>query len=162
MTSAAARGWLDRADEETAADALSVLNRVLFAQRIAAADPSVHEVTAAQALVLRAGYGDGEAVADGRWRAGARADGRAARGSVARAALRPQERLALLLGGLHPALAVEEFALRARLDLDDGRLLHAAWELRAAYAVGLPELEDEGREDLRRAPGRAARTCTRA
>ncbi len=144
----AARAWVHRADEETVHAALAVLNRVLFAQRIAAADPGVHEVTAAQALVLRAGYGDGEAVADGRWLQAREL--MAVRRRVRRtAALRPQERLALLLGGLHNALAVEEFALRARLDLDEGRLQHAAWELRAAYAVGLPELEGEGRDDLR-------------
>lgn len=144
---AAARDWLGRADEATVAAALAVTNRVLFAHRIAAADPHVNEVTARQALVLRAGYGEGEAVADGRWLQ-ARALAPPRRRVRRTAALRPQERLALLLGGRHPALVVEEFALRARLDLDAGRLTHAAWELHNAYAVGLPELEGERRDDL--------------
>lgn len=143
----AAREWLARADGETAHAGLDTLNRVLLAHRIAAADPAVQEVTAAQALVLRVGYGDGEAVAEGRWRA-AREVLAAPRRVRRSAALRPQERLALLLGGRHPALAVEEFALRARRDFDEGRLLHAAWELRSAYEVGLPELRAEAREDL--------------
>jgi len=143
----AARAWLARADPATIDDGLAVLNGVLFAQRIAAADPHVHEVSAAQALVLRAGYGDGEAVADGKWLK-ARELAVGTRRVRRAAALRPQERLAQLLIGRHPALAVEEFALRARADLDAGRLRHAAAELAHAYAVGLPELEAEDRPDL--------------
>jgi hypothetical protein len=142
-----AREWLGRAGEETVAAALGVVNRVLFAHRIAAADPHVNEVTAAQALVLRAGYGEGEAVAEGRWLQ-ARELTLPRRRVRRTAALRPQERLALLLGGHHPALVAEELALRARLDLDAGRVTHAAGELRNAYAVGLPELERERRDDL--------------
>ena len=38
--------------------------------------------------------------------------------------------------------------LRARLDLDNGRMAHAAIELRAAYAAALAELPAERREDL--------------
>jgi hypothetical protein len=64
------------------------------------------------------------------------------------AALRPQERLAVLLGGRGAALLCEEFALRARADLEHGRLAHAAIELRSAYAAALGELAGEGREDL--------------
>lgn len=144
----AAREWLHRADGETVHAGLSVINRVLFAHRIAAADPCVHEVDAAQALIARAGFGEGEAVADGRWHAAHEVRVTARRVRRA-AALRPQERMAVLLGGRHPALAAEEFALRARLDLDEGRLLHAAWELHNAYALALRELDGEGREDLR-------------
>ncbi len=143
-----AREWLHRADGDTVHAGLAVVNRVLFAHRIATADPNLHEVDATQALIARAGYGDGEAVADGRWRA-AREVRVTARRQRRAAALRPQERLAVLLGGRHPALAAEEFALRTRLDLDEGRLLHAAWELQNAYALASYELEGEGREDLR-------------
>jgi len=144
----AARTWLSRADPDTVDAGLTVVNRVLFAHRIAAADPHVHEVTTAQALVLRVGYGDGEAVSEGRW-LDARELSLAARRVRRAAALRPQERLALLLTGRQAALDVEEFVLRARADLDAGRVSHGAWELRHAYAVGLPELEREGRADLR-------------
>jgi hypothetical protein len=38
--------------------------------------------------------------------------------------------------------------LRARVDLDNGRVAHAAVELRGAYAAALAELPGERREDL--------------
>ena len=46
------------------------------------------------------------------------------------------------------SLLCEDLALRARLDLDQGRLLHAAVELDGAFAAALPELRAEGRQDL--------------
>jgi hypothetical protein len=63
-------------------------------------------------------------------------------------ALRPQERLALLLSGRGSVLLCEEFTLRARLDLDQGRLALAAIELDRAYAAALRELPNEPRPDL--------------
>jgi hypothetical protein len=144
-----ARTWLKQLDPEHEAHAAAgVLNRVLWAHRIAGAVPHIHEVSPAQALVVRAGYGEGEQVADGLWmdarelllsrrRAGRRAS-----------VLRPQERLAVLLSGRGSALLCEELALRARLDLDAGRLALAAIELDRAYAAALAELPDEGRRDL--------------
>ena len=42
----------------------------------------------------------------------------------------------------------EELTLRARRDLDQGRLRHARVELRSAYAAALQELSAEGRQDL--------------
>jgi hypothetical protein len=145
-----ARAWLDQLDpEHEALAAAGVLNRVLFAHRIAAAAPHVHEVSPAQALVVRAGFGEGEQVADGLW-----TDARELRLSRTRAGrrasvLRPQERLAVLLSGRGSALLCEELALRARLDLDAGRPELAAIELERAYAAALVELPGEGREDLR-------------
>ena len=150
-----ARAWLDDLDPEQAArDALGVLNRVLHLHRIAAADPYVHEVSPDQALVIRAGWGQGEHVADGRWlrareiswRGGPRAGLR--RGRARTAALRPQERFAELLGARGSALVCESFALRARLDLDHSRLEHAAIELQAAFAAATAELGAEQRPDL--------------
>jgi hypothetical protein len=64
------------------------------------------------------------------------------------AALRPQERLAELLGGRGATLLCEDLVLRARLDLDNERVAHAAIELRGAYAAALTELPAERREDL--------------
>ena len=132
-----------------------MLNRVLYAHRIASADPYTHEVSPAQALVIRAGWGEGEQVADGPLAARARAAldrRRMPRGRRRRrgrsAALRPQERLAELLGAREQALLCEELALRARLDLDHGRLAHAAIELDGAYAAALAELRRERRQDL--------------
>jgi hypothetical protein len=145
-----ARAWLAQLDPESEAlTAASGLNRVLFAHRIAAATPHVHEVSPTQALVVRAGYGEGEQVADGLW-TDARELLLSRRRSGRRASvLRPQERLAVLLSGRGRALLCEELALRARLDLDTGRLTLAAIELERAYAMALGELAAEGRRDLR-------------
>jgi hypothetical protein len=150
-----ARAWLSDLDgEREIRAAAAVLNRVLHLHRIAAADPYVHEISPDQALVIRAGWGEGEQVADGLW---LHADELPWRGPAGvrkkrigdrAAALRPQERLAELLGGRGATLLCEDFVLRARLDLDNERLAHAAIELRGAYAAALAELPAERREDL--------------
>jgi hypothetical protein len=153
-----ARAWLDDLDvERHVRDTLHVVNRVIQLHRIASADPHVREVSPSQALVIRAGWGKGEQVADGRWlharellpppeRGGG---GLRRAGSKARtAALRPQERLAAMLGARNDSLLCEELVLRARLDLDHDRLSLAALELAAALRVGAGELADEGRQDL--------------
>jgi hypothetical protein len=153
-----AQAWMNDLDaERDASAALTVLNRVLRFHRIASADPYIHEVSPAQALVIRAGWGEGEQVADGRWLharelpwtggTGRSAGGRRRRGDRS-AALRPQERLAELLGARGEALLCEDLVLRARLDLDHGRLAHAAIELDAAYSSALVELRAEQRQDL--------------
>ena len=113
---------------------------------------------------MRIGFGRGEEVADGRWAEAI--DARAARAAApARAALRPQERLAALLGGRDAALACEALVLRARADLDAGRLREAALQLRVAIEAAIAELEAwrersdlaERLDELRRcAPGWAA------
>jgi hypothetical protein len=146
---AQASTWLKQLDPEREAQAAaSVLNRMLFAHRIAGAAPHIHEVSPSQALVVRAGFGEGEQVADGLW-----TDARElllSRRRVGKRAsvLRPQERLALLLSGRGSALLCEELTLRARLDLDQGRLALAAIELDRAYVVALRELPREKRPDL--------------
>ena len=65
------------------------------------------------------GIGEGEQVAEGRWTQARELPPRAGRPRRS-AALRPQERLAALLGGRDAPLAGEELALRARPDLDRG------------------------------------------
>jgi hypothetical protein len=144
-----AAAWLKQLDPEREAHAAAgVLNRVLYAHRIADAAPHIHEISPAQALVVRAGFGEGEQVADGLWsdarelvlsrrRAGKRAS-----------VLRPQERLALLLSGRSSVLLCEELTLRAHLDLDQGRLALATIELDRAYVTALRELPKEQRPDL--------------
>jgi hypothetical protein len=131
-------------DREAAAaqvrEAVAVVNRVLHLHRAATADPHVREVDADQALVVRLGFGDGEQVANGHWL-------RAVEPSLPRpsrrreAVLRPQERLAALLGGRDAALACEELALRARQDVDAGRRREAALQLDAALTAAVAELE---------------------
>jgi hypothetical protein len=153
-----ARAWLGDLDAEREAHAaVGALNRLLHAHRIASADPFVHEVTPAQALVIRAGWGDGEQVAYGRWlharelswsASSARRTGARRPLSSRSATLRPEERVAELLGARGPILLCEELALRARLDLDHGRHALAAVELDRALAAALPELRAEGRHDL--------------
>jgi hypothetical protein len=151
-----ARAWLAELDREREIQAATaVVNRVIHAHRIAAADPHVHGISPAQALVIRAGWGEGEQVADGRWLHAralpwpAHTRGGARRPRRDRSwALRPQERLAALLGGRGKTLLCEETTLRAREDLDAGRLAHAALELDQAYTLAVRELRDEGRQDL--------------
>jgi hypothetical protein len=153
-----ARAWLAELDgEREVSAATAVINRVLHAHRIASADPYSHEVSPHQALVIRAGWGDGEQVAYGRWLHAQeliwsaierRASPRRRRARSRSAALRPQERVAVLLGARGHALICEELALRARLDLDHARPAHAAIELDRAYAAAMTELGAENRQDL--------------
>jgi hypothetical protein len=128
--------------------AVAVINRVLFAHRIAAPTLTSTRSPTAQALVIRAGWGEGEQVADGHWlhaRELPASDLQRSPPARRRAsALRPQERLAELLGRAARRCVCEELTLRARLDLDHGRLAHAAIELDRRYARAVPELRAEG------------------
>jgi hypothetical protein len=153
-----ARAWLTELDgEREVTAATAVLNRVLHAHRIASADPYTHEVSPEQALVIRAGWGEGEQVAYGRWLHAQeliwsalerRTSPRRRRSRGRSSALRPQERVAVLLGARGAALMCEELALRARADLDHARPAHAAIELDRAFAAALSELRAEKRQDL--------------
>ena len=154
-----ARAWLAELDRDREVQAaVDVLNRVIHSHRIASADPYIHEVSPGQALTIRAGWGEGEQVADGRWlharalpwpaRARRSASARRRPGRDRSLALRPQERLAALLGARDATLICEELVLRARQDLDRGRLAHAALELDHAYAVAVRELRSQDRQDL--------------
>jgi hypothetical protein len=137
-----ADAWLRDADLAAEVHAaVAVLNRVLHAERVVRFDPFVREIAAEQALAIRVGVGRGEEVADGHWTA-ARLLPRAAVATPRRDhALRPQERFAALLAGRDVALAAEELALRARLDLDRGRTREAALQLRVALEAALAELQ---------------------
>ncbi len=150
----AAARWLAAAPLDALADAaLRRLNRVLHAQRVASQDAHVREVSRAQALVVRIGFGDGERVAQGSWER-ARELPRARQGAlrVPAAGLRSQERLAAILAGRDVALACEELTVRARLDVDAARYREAALQLRVAFEATLAELEP-----WREAGGLAAR-----
>jgi len=141
-SAAEAKRWGDTVDGEAeAAAALRVINGVLHAHRIAAADPTVPELSRGAALAARVGVGEGEALAHGRWASAVdlAPPGRA-RTTRSAAVLRPQERLAAVLGGRDVALACEALTLRARSDVDAGRMREAALQLRVAVECALAEL----------------------
>jgi hypothetical protein len=140
----AASAWLQRvrSDEDERerelGAALTVLNRALHAHRAARADHGARDVTTGAALVVRAGWGHGEQVADGRFREGWELprEGRRVRRSMEA----PDERFAALLGGREAPLACEELVLRARADVDAGRMREGALQARVALEGVLAEL----------------------
>lgn len=141
----AAESWLsDLKSEQAAIEAATWLGRLASARRIAAADPYAQLHSPTEPIALRAGFGEGEQVAEGRWtQALELAPTRLRRSARGRATFREAHvhgRIAGLLGGRSEALLCEELALRARLDLDHGRNRHAAVELDRAYAAALHEL----------------------
>ena len=146
-----AEGWLlAAADSEEAVDALvaegvALVNRALFAQGAAAGDPHVRELTELEASAVRIGYGTGEEVAAGRYTAARYVDVRETGASRRRRRaeeLRPQERVAAVLGGRERVDACEPLLLRARADLDAGREREAALQLRIGLEALLVELKD--------------------
>ncbi len=133
------RAWLSEAGEPEFAAGLSVLNRALHAFRLVTADPFITAVGRHQALVARIGFGAGEQVADGLWTDAVELTekrGRQRRATV----LHPQARLAAVLNGRETALASEELALRARLDLDHGRYREAALQVLVALDAAIAEM----------------------
>jgi hypothetical protein len=153
-----AADWLEARRRDPGSDveaALRVLNRALRAQRAAAADPYVADVSAERALAVRVGYGLGDAVAEGRFREAlelAVPGPRRARRSMEA----PEERFAALLGGREQPLPAEEHVLRARADLDAGRLREAALEARVALESLLADTQDRELGGLREAVRDAA------
>jgi hypothetical protein len=143
---AEAGAWLDRLDaaaEGTAA--LAVVNRLIGAYRIAAADPYAHGLAPEAAVAVRAGFGEGREVAEGGWTRAVELTSWPGPRGRAPGGLRPAERLAALLGARERPLACEELALRARLDLELGRPLAAALGTRLALEAALVELGADAR-----------------
>ncbi|HEX8689294.1 MAG TPA: hypothetical protein VF729_03535 [Solirubrobacterales bacterium] len=143
-----ATGWLEDAigaEEKVdalVAEGIGLLNRALHAQATASADPHGHELAPAQALQVLVGVGSGEEVATGRFSQAREVDvrGGASRRQRREAELRPQERVAAVLGGREQIDACETLLLRARADLDAGRLREAALQLRVGLEALLAEL----------------------
>ncbi len=164
-----AEAWLSGLDPGSSAaaiaEALRAVNRALRAHRSAAADSSVNDVSADQALIARLGYGSGEQVAEGRWDRAVEVSLEDRRRQRRTAALRPQERLAAMLGGRDAALACEELTLRARGDMAAGREREAALQLRVALEAAIAELgrfDDGGDLDERVEELRAQRSSVAA
>jgi hypothetical protein len=148
----AAARWLDEACEAEGTvdvlleEGLDLLNRALHAQALASANPhSRRELAAEGAERVLLGFGSGEEAAAGRFsearqvEAGPRASSRRRRREDE---LRPQERVAAMLGGRETADACETLLLRARADLDAGRDREAALQLRVGLEALLAELKD--------------------
>ncbi len=152
-----AAAWLDEVCSDRdlwrplAVEAVQRLNRALHAHRTAAGDPYLADVDPARSLAVRFGYGTGEEVADGHWSQARELAEHDRRRLISRdfEALRPQERIAAVLGGRERVGAHEELLLRARGDLDAGRAstaalgLHAGLEAMARLENLLPTEENE-------------------
>lgn len=145
-----ARGWLEQtvAEEElidaAIDDAIGLLNRALHAQAVASADRFGAELGAGRAAMMRIGHGSGKEVAAGRFSEAKAVDARTGGGSRRRQRddeLRPQERLAAVLGGRESLDACETLILRARADLDAGRRREATLQLRVGLEAMLVELD---------------------
>jgi hypothetical protein len=131
-----------RADEVRAATVL--INRALNAARAGARDPLVQDVGATRALAIRVGFGDGDEIAEGRWRE-ARELARPRSGRLDN--VDPQERVAAVLSGRESVHPAETLLERARLDIQQGRIEEARFGLRAAREA-LAELPDDQAEKL--------------
>ncbi|HEX8752195.1 MAG TPA: hypothetical protein VF731_02155 [Solirubrobacterales bacterium] len=144
----AARKWLEGGSWESEAatgllaEGFEALNRALYVQAIANADPQVIQLTPERAVAVRLGYGSGEETAEGEFSEAREVDVRAAasRRQRRQEELRPQERLAAVLGGRESLDACETMLLRARGDLDAGRAREAALQLRVGLEALLVEL----------------------
>lgn len=134
--------------DEAAIDALvagaaATLNRALHVHAVVSQDPHQPAISPERAPTVRVGYGSGEQVASGEWTRAIEIDPSRPRGSLRRKRseeLRPQERLAAILGGRESLDACETLLLRARADLDAGRPREAALQLRIALEALLAEL----------------------
>lgn len=156
----AARTWLDSADgDETAVDRLveegiADLSRALHAQAVASGDPHPQAVTAERAASVRIGYGAGDDLANGAFTTALQVDPGGSSSSRRRRRdeeLRPQQRLAAVLGGREQLDTCETLLLRARSDLNAGREREAALQLRIGLEALLAELpnalEDTGHNE---------------
>ena len=138
--------WLEdlRDDEERRDElverALVHVARALAARRVATKDPAIADPTLDATVGIRIGHGDGDELVDGRF-ADALDLPREAGPRSRAAALRPQERMAALLGGRERALVCEELILRARADLDAGRVREATLQIRVGLEALLAERE---------------------
>jgi len=130
----AAAEWLKRvtADEDIARgltlEVTRVCNRALLAQRVAAPDPYAPDLRAADAVVVRFGFGTGDEVADGRWQQAAELPERARQSFRAEVidSVGAQERIAAVLGGRDRVEPFEALLLDAERAAEEARPAIAA------------------------------------
>ena len=149
-----ARDWLERcrgrgeAGGDEIADALAHVNRAVAAYRVSAANPHAHDVSRDQAVCVRLGYGSGTKLVDGAWEDALIVSHEHGRPRVRRRMLAPEQELAGILTGRRAGIQPsEELLLRARLDLDGGRHVEAAMQVRVAVEALRAELAREGAAD---------------
>lgn len=156
----AAKVWLEgtSGEEETVdrllEEGISDLNRALHAQTVAGGDPNPQVMRGSAAVAIRVGFGSGEQLADGLFTEARQVDPGLRPGSRRRQRdeeLRPQQRVAAVLGGRERLDACETLLLRGRADLDAGRNREAALQLRVGLEALLVELRgalgDPGHEE---------------
>lgn len=156
----AAETWLsqttasEEAIDQLVEQGIDELNQALHTQSVASGDPYPQTVTPARAVVIRIGVGGGEALADGAFTSAHRVDpglGPLSRRRQRDEELRPQQRLAAVLGDREQLDACETLLLRTRADLDAGRNREAALQLRVGLEALLVELKgalsDPGHEE---------------
>lgn len=156
----AAEIWLSQAAtseeviDQLVEQGIDELNQALHAQSVAGGDPYSQTVTPARAVVIRIGFGSGEALADGAFISAHQVDpglGPISRRRQRDEELRPQQRLAAVLGGREQLDACETLLLRARADLDAGRNREATLQFRVGLEALLVELRgalsDPGHEE---------------
>jgi hypothetical protein len=138
--------WLERVRKEGAERddlierGLACIRRAVAARRVTATDPAIADPTTESMLAIRIGFGEGDELVERQWEQAIEVPldtERASRGE----ALRPQERMAALLGLRDTPLACEELVLRARADLSADRGREAALQLRVALEALLAERE---------------------
>jgi len=144
-----ANRWLEEtvaAEDSTdgaLAEGVDLLNRALHAHATASANPLGAELSVERAATVRIGHGSGKEVASGRFSEARQIDVSVggSRRRQREEELLPQERLAAVLGGRERLDACETLLLRARADLNAGRLREAALQLRIALEAMLVELD---------------------
>lgn len=143
-----AQAWLREASAEDGSldpllgEATEMLNRALHVQAVASGDPNPQSLSPTRAAAARIGYGSGEEVAHGDFTEALDVDVRSgsSRRQQRSEELRPQARLAAVLGGRENLDACETLLLRARADLDADRNREAALQLRVGLESLLAEL----------------------
>ena len=149
-----ARDWLEQCrgrgevGGDEIAEALVQVNRAVAAYRVSAADPHAHDVSRDLAVRVRIGYGSGPKLVDGAWEDALMMAPQHGRPRVRRRMLAPEQELAGILTGRRADVQPsEELLLRARLDLDCGRHVEAALQVRVACEAMRAELSREGAAD---------------
>lgn len=154
-----ATSWLEKVAAEDAeidawvAEGIALLNRALHASAVASGDPQPQAFAPGRMAAIRIGFGNGEQLASSNFTSAREIDvqgGFSKRGRRAEE-LHPQERLAAVLGGRERLDACETLVLRARADLDAGRVREAALQLRVSLDALLVELsgavDDPGHDE---------------